>query len=249
MEFQDTESKEAAIPRIRELDGVVLVQDFYGKTLQVAVFHEKYGSDLERRDSEILASSAGGVKLVTRWKVNLPRCDHKPKEIDWRIIGLMLGNAERKFPEIARELKISTRTVKRRVNLMMSSSSFFIQPVLDLRKASGVTPCQLLIKCSPEKKRAIDDSVGAKFERIVFRLTNSETHSIFTVLCSNIPEMKDILKWVRAQDGVRLARTDILEEQDYVHEWLDREVQRHIHDGDRKEGFSRSGEGPHKITP
>ena len=229
LEFQDAESKEAAAPRIRQADGVVLIQNFFGKTMQVTVFHEE-GDDFEKRVFDrIVASPTNAAKLVTWWKVRLPHCEHKPKEIDWKIIGAMLKNAERKFPEIAHELKVSTRTVKRRMNLMMGSSAFFVQPVLDLRKAVGVTPCQLLIECSPEKKRAIDDLVIAKFERMVFRLTNSETHSVFTILCSNVSEMKEILKWARAKEGVRLAKTDILEDQDYVHEWLEREVRRRIH--------------------
>jgi DNA-binding Lrp family transcriptional regulator len=146
LEFQEPEAKEASIPHIRELDGVVLIQNFFGKALQVTIFHAE-GDGFKWRDSEIIDSPASEARLVTRWKVSLPRCEHKPKEIDWRIIGSMLRNAERKFPEVARELKVSTRTVKRRVNLMMGSSAFFIQPVLDLRKAVGVTPCQLLIEC------------------------------------------------------------------------------------------------------
>ncbi len=245
LEFESPESKEAAMMRIREADGVVLIQNFYGKTLQVTVFHEG-GDDFERRTSDqIVASPTSGAKLVTRWKVKLPRCEHRPKEIDWRIIGLMLRNAERKFPEIARELRVSTRTVKRRVNLMMGSSAFFIQPVLDLRKTVGVTPCQLLIECSPERKRAVDDLVVSKFERIVFRLTNSETHSIFTVLCSNVAEMKEILKWARAQDGVRLAKTEILEDQNYVHEWLELEVGRRIHN-EARERRAELGRHPYR---
>jgi hypothetical protein len=140
----------------------------------------------------------------------------------------MLRNAERRFPEMALDLKFSTRTVKRRVNLMMGSSAFFVQPELDFKKAVGVMPCQLLVQCAPERKREIDELVGSRFERIVFRLTNSGTHSIFTILCSNVAEMKEILKWARSQRGVTLARTDITENQDYVHEWLEREVRRRV---------------------
>ncbi len=224
LEYESPEAKEAAIPRIRSTEGVVLLQDFYGRTLQVTVFHDERGDDLGRSLQKIGASTAGGARLLTHWRVNTPRCDLRLKEVDWRIIGLMLRNAERKFPEIARELKASTRTVRRRMNLMMDSSAIFMQPVLDLRKASGVTPCQLLVECSPETKRAIDDSVDSRFERIVFRLTNSETHSIFTILCSNVAEVKDVLKWAQGQEGIRLAQAGIVENQEYAHEWLEREV-------------------------
>jgi DNA-binding Lrp family transcriptional regulator len=227
LEFASPETKEAAIPAIRKTDGVILLQNFYGDSLQVTVFHgQGDGGDLGNMHLRQIGDTSGG-RLVTLWKVDLPRCEVKLKEMDWRIIGLLLRNAERKFPEIARELKASTRTVKRRMNLLMASSALFMQPVLDLRKASGVTPCQLLIECSPERKRAIDESVGSKFERIVFRLTNSGTHSIFTILCTNVGETKEILKWAREQEGVRMAKTDILENQEYVYEWLEREVAGH----------------------
>jgi len=43
--------------------------------------------------------------------------------------------------------------------------------------------------------------------------------------------MKDILKWARSLEGVTLAKTDIIENQDYVHEWLEREVGRRIQNG------------------
>jgi hypothetical protein len=38
--------------------------------------------------------------------------------------------------------------------------------------------------------------------------------------------MKEVLKWAREQEGVRLAKTDILENQEYVYKWLESEVAR-----------------------
>jgi len=220
LEFETPEEKEDAIPRVHWMDGVVFVQDFYGRTLQLTVFHS--GSQLEK-----IVSAAGG-RVLASWEVNLPRCDLRIRETDWRIIGLMLRNAERKLPVMARELKASGRTVRRRISLMMGSSAFFMQPIIDIRKARGITPCQLLIECSPEKKRAVDESVGSRFEQTVFKLTNSETHSIFTILCENVAETREVLRWARAQDGVKLAKTDILEEQECVYDWIEGEVARRI---------------------
>jgi DNA-binding Lrp family transcriptional regulator len=232
LDFADQESKDAAIPRIMNAQGTILVQDFYGKTVQVTVFHRE-ADDPERN----LTSQGIAADLVTSWKVKLPGCEHKPKEVDWRIIAMMLRNAETKLPEIAATVKASQRTVKRRVNLMMESSAFFMQPLLNLRKAMGVTPCQLLVKCVPAKKRALDEAIASKFERTVFKLTNSDTHSTFTILCANVGEMKDILGWARLQSGVELAKTDILEVQDYAHDWLEQEVNDRI---ERGQGSTRS---------
>jgi len=219
LDFAGQESKDEAIPKIRSAQGTVLIQDFYGKTLQVTVFHP----EVDGPERSIMSQGVA-AEIVTLWKVKLPKCELKPKELDWRIMGMMLRNAETKLPEIAAKVKASSRTVKRRVNLMMASSAFFMQPILDLRKAVGVTPCQLLVKCAPAKKRTIDEAIASKFERTVFRLTNSDTHSMFTILCANVGEMKDILGWARSQSGVEFAKTDILEQQDYVHGWLEKEV-------------------------
>jgi DNA-binding Lrp family transcriptional regulator len=227
LDFKDQESKDAAVPRIRNAQGIVLIQHFYGKALQVTVFHRE-ADDPERN----LMSQGIAADVVTLWRVNLPRCEHKPKQVDWRIIAMMLRDAETKLPEVALKVRSSSRTVKRRVNLMMASSAFFMQPLLNLRKAVGVTPCQLLVKCAPAKKRAIDEAIASKFERTVFKLTNSDTHSTFTILCANVGEMKDILGWARSQPGVELAKTDILEQQDYVYDWLEQEVKSRIEKGD-----------------
>ena len=166
-EFPSADAKETAIPHIRRSDGVVLIQNFYGDALQMTIFHERDADLVKDFDRVLIPSRARAPKIVTRWKVRLPPCDLKPRRIDLKIIRLLLTNAERKYPEVARELGISARTVKRRMNRMMGSSAFFMQPLLDLRKARGVTPCQLLVRCSPDKKRAVDTAIGSKSGRIL----------------------------------------------------------------------------------
>ena len=221
LELEDVEKKDRAIAQIGGMDGVVLIQSFYGKTLQVTVFSENE-AELKRQIRNI-ASISGG-KIFTHWKVNLPRCNHKAKQIDWMIIGVLLKNADKKIPEIAHELRVSAKTVKRRLNMMMESSAFFLQPILDLKKVTGTLPCQLLVQCSEAKKSMIDELITSKFERIVFSLTDSTTHSIFTIICINLAEAQTISKDIRKQEGVILVKMEIIEELMYVHDWLAKEV-------------------------
>jgi hypothetical protein len=223
LEFSDQESKESAEALVRRVPRTILIQNFFGRTMQVTMFHSAAGDP-----EPSLRAQGVRAEVLTRWTVKLPKSEHHPREIDWRIIGLMLRNAETRFPDIAASVKASTRTVRRRVGSMMSSSAFFMQPLLDLRKALGVTPCQLLVKCSPPSKRALDEAIASRFKRMVFKLTNSETHSAFTILCSNAGEVKEIHRWAKSQPGVEFAKTDILEQQDYVHDWLEREVKNRI---------------------
>ena len=73
----------------------------------------------------------------------------------------------------------------------------------------------------------IDDMIISKFERIVFSLTDSTTHSIFTIICVNLAEAQSILKEVQKQ-GVALARVEIIEELMYVHDWLAKEIRSRV---------------------
>jgi len=225
LELLDVEKKDRTIAQISQMDGVVLIQSFYGKILQVTVF-SKNEEELVRQMNKI--TSITGSKIFTNWKVKLPRCNHKAKQTDWMIIGALLNNADKRIPEIALELKVSAKTVKRRINMMMGSSAFYLQPILDLRKVVGALPCQLLVQCSEANKSMIDGMIISKFERIVFSLTDSTTHSIFTIICVNLAEAQSILKEVQRQEGVALAKVEIIEELVYVHDWLAKEIRSRV---------------------
>jgi DNA-binding Lrp family transcriptional regulator len=224
LELFDVEKKDRTIAEISQMDGVVLIQSFYGKILLVTVFSKN--EELGRQMKKI--TSITRSKIFTHWKVKLPRCKHKAKQTDWMIIGALLKNADKKIPEIAHELKVSAKTVKRRINMMMGSSAFYLQPILDLTKVVGALPCQLLVQCSAANKSMIDGMIISKFERIVFSLTDSMTHSIFTIICVNLAEAQSILKEVQKLEGVSLAKVEIIEELMYVHDWLAKEIRSQV---------------------
>lgn len=216
-----SEKHNVAIGEVSKIDGIVLIQSFYGKSLQLVVF-----SDNERQLREQIKAitSVSHGKILTHWNVKLPRCTHEPKQMDWLILGSLLKDADKRIPEIADGLRVSAKTVKRRINLMVNSSAFFIQPVLDLNKVAGALPCQLLFISSERKKSAIDNFIMSSFERIVFCLTDSPTHSIFNIICSNLAEAKSIEQRVRNQVGVSLARIEIIEGLTYVYDWMAKEI-------------------------
>lgn len=132
--------------------------------MEATIFSE---SECERRQKIKTILSISEAKILMHWKAKLPRCNLELKQTDWMIIGKLLKNAEKKIPDIVYELKISTRTVvKRRVNVMMGSSVFLLQPVRDLKQAMGVLPCQLLVQCSAAEKSIIDHLIISKNGRI-----------------------------------------------------------------------------------
>jgi DNA-binding Lrp family transcriptional regulator len=159
IEFKDMEAKEKAIQQLKLIEGIMVVANYYGDQVFITMFHE--GDEGLAKSIQTVISLGG--KVLTHWKAKLPRPQHILTETDWQVISLLLKDAEMRPSSVAYELKISTRTPKRRVTKMMSSFAIFFLPIVDLSKAGGV-PVQVLIECSEDKKRHIDNQIISEFD-------------------------------------------------------------------------------------
>src|SRR5436309_9644349 len=74
----------------------------------------------------------GQVTLVPG--LGLRTTSFRMTSLDWEIVRLLLRDAERKMDEIAKVLRVSTRTVKRRLNMMMEDARVFAMPIVELRR-------------------------------------------------------------------------------------------------------------------
>src|SRR5881409_131895 len=137
IEFKDRDSKQAAIPRLAQTGGVINIGSTYDKSVLVTMF-----ADENQDFPKLIANTGidGQVTLVPG--LGLRTTSFRMTRLDWEIVSLMLRDAERKLDEIAKQLRVSTRTVKRRVNMMMEDAAIFAMPIVDLRRTEGISPAQ-----------------------------------------------------------------------------------------------------------
>jgi DNA-binding Lrp family transcriptional regulator len=222
IEFKDRESKQVAIPQLARIDGVINIGSTYDKSVLVTLLAKqnqdftKLMVDLEV-DSEVSWVPGLGLRMT---KFRMTR-------LDWEIVSLLLRDAERKLDEVARQLKVSTRTVKRRINLMMKEAAIFAMPMVDLRKTEGIS-YQLRVQSEQGKKSEIERSIAAKIGNLVFRASDSQNGSVFGFTGANVAEGNEILEWVRKQPKVKSADLIITEKVVQVFDWLESEVQRQL---------------------
>jgi DNA-binding Lrp family transcriptional regulator len=217
LELADPGFKEKAISKLLGMDGVVNVVSLYGKGLLITIFDDEHG-----RFSRQIAQLGKMEEVMTG--MTFPSCTFRMTSTDWQIARRLLRNAERDARDIAKELKISTRTVTRRLNQMMSGSATFIAPVVDLRNSGGVS-YHLLVQCENGKKSEVDKAVAYKIDDLVFRATYSVNGLIFGFTEANVAQGNETLKWVRRQEGVASAQMNITEEVVHSYDWLDREFE------------------------
>jgi len=219
--FEDSNTKEKAIDKLLHTDGVVVVAKFYDKTVIVTLFHENGQAQIAHEIQRTISAINGNP--LTSWNASFPENLQKLEPLDWEILQRLMSDPERRLPELARELRISSRTAKRRINKMMASYAFFLIPIVNLRKIGGV-PCQFIVECAEAKKREADKAIVAKFDEMTFRDIASPTHSVFGVTCTNIAEGEEIAKWIKTQPGVSTVWLNIVEEPIHSYEWLEKKV-------------------------
>lgn len=220
----DPESKPMVISRLRLLQGVTLIDDFYGNKLAVQTLYEDAGT--LARQIELMASLCGCLTPVW-WKLGFPPCELTPAMADWRIIQALRQNARGKLSDVSRSLQISTRTVKRHLKQLIEGNAFYLDPVLDLGKVGGVR-CRLWVVCDASKKEAVDRMILSGVQRIISTHTAPEEYSLFVVHCANASEVQEISQWVGNLDGVKEVRSNIDVEHIHVQAWLDAELERRL---------------------
>src|SRR6201988_4493468 len=104
--------------------------------------------------------------------MGLPPTAFKMTPTDWQIVGLMLKDAERSVAEVAAKVKVSLRTVKRRLDNMMAASAIFILPLIDQSKSTGVS-YQVIVESEDGRKSEADRFVTSRIENLVFRAADS----------------------------------------------------------------------------
>ena len=222
IEFKDRESKQAAIPRLALMDGVINIGSTYDKSVLVTL--------LAHEDKDFSKLIIGlGVEGEVSWVpgLGLRTTSFRMTRLDWEIVNLLLRDAERKLDDIAKQLRVSTRTVKRRLNMMMKETAIFTMPMVDLRKTEGIS-YQLRVQIEQGKKSEVEKSIVAKIGNVIFRASDSQNGSVFGFTGANVAEGNDILEWVKQEPGVNSASMTIAEKVVQVFDWVEREVERRM---------------------
>jgi len=221
---KDLESKAEAISRLEQMDGVTLIDDFYGSELAVDVLYED--ETMLTRQVQLIASLCGSGAPVW-WRLGFPPCELDLARTDWRIIQVLRMNARGRLSDVARELGLSTRTVKRHMERMAEGKAFYLDPLLNVGKVGGVR-CRFWVVSEADKKRAIDAKVQSELKRMISTHTAPQEHSYFIVHCANASEVQELSLWLESLDGVKEVRSNIDVEHIHVQGWLAGEIEKRV---------------------
>lgn len=103
--------------------------------------------------AEALAEELGGGAPVAFVDYPLPHTKKPLTRLDWRIVQALRGRAERDLGEVAEELKVSRRTVKRRLDAMVATGAVDVVGGFDPGALEGHVVCYFLVRAAPGATR------------------------------------------------------------------------------------------------
>jgi len=222
LEFDASSSKEDAILRLKQVGGVISIASNHGNSLEVMVFDDRKGAS--SREVEKIDALAKVQRVPS---MRFPPTSYRMTSTDWQIVELMLRNAERKVSEVAAELKISSKSVKRRLDRMMDSSAIFVVPMVEEKRSSGVS-YRLIVETKDGRRSEVDGMLSSRIENLRFKAADSGNGLIFGFSGKNMEEGNKVTRWVEQLQGVKSTRMTIVEEVFYVFDWLEREAGRQV---------------------
>ena len=218
LEVDNEDRKGSVISQIELIEGMVFIVNFLGKKLRTVFFYdnERVLARKIQLIRSICASSPG-----MHWNDPFPRCNMKLRKTDWLIIRAIRREARKGLPEIAKQIQVSTRTVKRRLSMMIEANAFFLMPVFDHARSAGVVCSYTVSFPDTNEKPKIDEQIKSRLARLVFSNTSAKMYSVFSVICNNVSEADEIRKSIKSLVGVKGVTMNIVKEFILVPDWLD----------------------------
>jgi DNA-binding Lrp family transcriptional regulator len=142
----------------------------------------------------------------------------KLTESDWKIIGSLQEDPWKPYQAISKELKISSRTVKRRVEALAKGGAVYLLADVNMRAVEGIIPADLFIFY--ENRSNINSAVKDKTRLQIAEYLGDQVVFLdpyfaldmdhFGLILSSISKSQEIQKWAGGREGVKQSDISIL---------------------------------------
>jgi len=220
-------AKDDLIRKLSLMHGVLAVSDSYGSSLALIMMYE--GEISAKREFELIARMSNAESLV-RANIPFPGCAIELTHTDWRIIKALQTDPRESYSVISREVGMSQKTVKRRLQRMIEERALFVIPSWNPKVLDGAIIADLVVfYANPGSKTDLDKKIVSRFASLLVstRLSDIE-HGFFNFIIRNLSQAKEILTWVNEQPGVGNAFIELVQDRIEVYESFNEPVDKKL---------------------
>ena len=219
-------SKGDVIAGLKVVPGVFVIVNFYGPLLIVFFRHEDSEPSLVKRVQ--LIEKLSNAETLTIAHVPWPNVAKKMKDTDWSIVRALQHDPRKSHTAISQELGISTRTVQRRLQRMLKDTTIYNLPTLNYPAVNGTVIAGLTIGLTQGDKSELIRRITGRLDEylwyffpVLSQRPDRVLYCLISLALPNVTRAREILDWVKAQNGVANARIEFADEQITLVENLD----------------------------
>ena len=145
--------KEEILRDLRAVPGVVVIANQFGPAIELLVLHA---------DETALSRTVGQISRIVRdddpvvLRMPLPEpMTHTLSDVDWAILRSLEPDARKSYLLVARELGLSSRTVKTRLRRLVDGRMAMAWPDLNAGSVHGMIPFELRTRTRPGMRRPL----------------------------------------------------------------------------------------------
>ena len=154
-------------------------------------------------------------------------CVHKPDELDWKIIQLLMDNGRLSSADIARILEgTSARTVTNRIEVLTREGIINIRSIVDPEKLGYCVLADVFIEVEPGKLQDVTAELQGYSQISYLALAIGEIDILVSIRAKELDELYDfVIEVIGKIPGVRHTKTFPLPAQiKDITSWLPMEV-------------------------
>ncbi|MBI4394081.1 MAG: AsnC family transcriptional regulator [Euryarchaeota archaeon] len=217
----DPASKEKVHDALMMADGAKWLFEYYVAGPAV-VFFNPSGAAFERQLA-LLANITGPP--ASRASVTCPPATIEPSETDWKIIAALRRGARRPYDEIAEEIGLSERTLRRRVDALTAGRAVILSVITGPLKVDSGVMFHMGVEYGDTKARSAVDGELKELPGLVFSSFEGPASRVSGVIESMLELDKRRDHFAKMQ-GVKAVRADVQLARRSITHWMDEEVER-----------------------
>lgn len=198
--------KSNVIREVSRMKGLILLCDRLGAGLNGAFCYDSPST--LRKNSKWMEKISNSDDMECEDK-RILECKSVLSPTDWAIIMNLQKDPWKSYSSVARELELSTKTVKRRIAGLVEDGAIYLLVKIDLKSMEGRIPADFTVfydgKTSREETdRRIRDGLG---ENLFFADLQDPKFGYYALHIPNVKLAEEIRKWITSVIGV--ARVDV----------------------------------------
>ena len=153
---------------------------------------------------------------------------------DWAVLGASYKHPRKTHAAIAKEVGLSTRTIKRKLWRMMQANAVFGFPALNPAGLRGAVMANLFVTYPLDRKNEVDLEVARAFDDyLMYTLhlkplgTRDVVPCAYGLMLPNVAKGREAVDAAKQLSGVRTARLELVEEILTIYAPLKEEMEKH----------------------